>query len=441
MLPRVRRLEERHGDAIVVVGVHSGKFRRERETGAIAAACRRLGVDHPVVNDRAFRTWRDHAVAAWPTVTIVDPEGYVVGQQSGELPFEGLSAFVGDLVREHEGRGTLNRDPWPLSRAPEPGTDAALRFPGAVAADIEGRLAVSDTGHHRILFGHTVGDSFDVGRVIGRGEPGFEDGPLAEAAFREPQGLALSGDMLIVADRGNHAVRMVDLSVGYVATMAGTGDLAAGPIRDGDPLETPLRSPWDVLLHEYDLFVAMAGSHQIWRLDLKGGTLALHAGTGAESVADGPAAEATLSQPMALASDGDRIFFVDAESSSVRAVPFEEGGEVETLAGVGLFDSGDVDGVGDEARLQHCAGVAWAQGNHRLWVADTYNDKLKTVDPATRRVETVEPFEAELDEPTGLASAGHLIFVADTNHHRVLRVDQIDKRVVELEVGGLPAAS
>jgi sugar lactone lactonase YvrE len=181
----------------------------------------------------------------------------------------------------------------------------------------------------------------------------------------------------------------------------------------------------------------MAGSHQLWRLDLKEGVLAPYAGSGAEAIDDGPLAEATLAQPMALATDERALYFADAESSSVRRAPLDGEGSVETLVGTGLFEFGDVDAAGDEARFQHAAGLAWGQGNHRLWVADTYNDKLKLLDPATRAAETVEPFDAELDEPMGIASAGHQCLVADTNHHRVLRVDQIDKRVVELEIKGV----
>jgi hypothetical protein len=243
--------------------------------------------------------------------------------------------------------------------------------------------------------------------------------------------------MLIVADRGNHAIRMVDLASGEVATMAGTGRLGGLEPRGGDPLELSLRSPWDVFLHEYDVLIAMAGAHQLWRLDLKEGRLVPHAGSGAEAIDDGPALRATLAQPMALATDETRLFFADAESSSVRQLSLEGEAEVTTLVGTGLFDFGDVDGVGDQVRLQHPAGLAWGQGNHRLWIADSYNDKLKLLDPGSRVVETVEPFDEELTEPMGIASAGHQLLVADTNHHRVLRVDQIDKRVVELAITGL----
>ena len=443
MLPRVRELEHRHSEYLVAIGVHAGKYHRERGTASIAAACRRLGVSHPVVNDHQFRVWRDHAVPAWPTFTIVDPEGYVVAQQSGELPLEGLDAYVTKLAEEHRAKGTLSAGPWALASPPaDPGT-GPLRFPGKVAFDIEGSVAVSDSGHHRVLVGRMVGDSFEVQSVVGGGGPdpggaGFRDGAFAEAAFREPQGLTLAGDMLIVADRGNHAIRMVDLAERRVATMAGTGALGGLDPRGGDPLALSLRSPWDVLLHGSDLVIAMAGSHQLWRLDLRAGTLSPFAGSGAEAIDDGPPAQATLAQPMALATDEGVLFFADAESSAVRRAPFPGGeGVVETIVGTGLFEFGDVDGLGDAVRLQHAAGLTWGQGNHRLWVADSYNDRLKLLDPATRSVETVEPFDADLDEPMGIASAGHQLLVADTNHHRVLRVDQIDKRVVELEIRGL----
>ncbi|MGH7557826.1 MAG: hypothetical protein ACREMD_08670 [Gemmatimonadota bacterium] len=307
---------------------------------------------------------------------------------------------------------------------PAVGDRKALLRPGRVAADIEGGMAVSDTGHHRILVGRTVGDSFDVEQVIGRGEPGFADGPFERAAFRDPEGLALSGDMLIVADRGNHAIRMIDLQSREVHTMAGTGEPESGSLASGDPMATALLSPWDVLLWNYDLFIAMAGSHQVWRLDLKESVLKphAHAGDGAGPVA-----------PMALATDGRALYFAHAASSSVSRVPFEPGGDVEILVGAGAVESKG-EHHEEAIRLRRAAGLAWGQGNHRLWIADTGHHELKMLDPAAGSVEAVEPFEETLDEPMGLASAGHLLYVADTGRDRILRVDQIDKRVVELTV-------
>lgn len=311
----------------------------------------------------------------------------------------------------------------------------ALHRPGRLAADIEGGLAVSDTGHHRVLVGRMVGNSFDVERIIGRGEAGFADGPFEEAAFRDPEGLALSGDMLIVADRGNHAIRMIDLRSREVHTMAGTGEPGFGPIGAGaDPMETPLQSPWDVLLWNYDLFIAMAGSDQVWRLDLRERRLEPHADTGADAASSArETVEGSGIAPMALATDGHALYVAHAGSSTLRRVAFEPGGPVETLVGAGAAEPGDAEG-GEAARLHGAAGLAWGMGNHRLWIADTGQHKLKMLDPAIRNVEAVEPFEETLERPTGLASAGHLLYVADTGRHRVLRVDQIDKRVVELAV-------
>lgn len=287
-----------------------------------------------------------------------------------------------------------------------------LRAPAAVAADIEGRLVVSDAGNHRVLVGHAVGNALDVRHVVGSGEAGFEDGSFQEARFDGPRGVALSGDMLIVADRGNHAVRMVDLATGHVATMAGTGERAADGLAGGDPLETGMDFPWDVLLHEYDIYVAMGGSGAVWRLDLKNGVVASHLETARAAAAAEP-------RPVTLATDGTWLYVADAAAPAVRRVRFEGEGSVEALG---------------RGALAGCSGIAWGQGNHRLWVSDTGTATLRTLDPDADAVEAVEPFEAELDQPAGLASAGHLVYLADTGHDRVLRVDQVDKRVVELEL-------
>lgn len=287
-----------------------------------------------------------------------------------------------------------------------------FRSPAAVAADIEGRLVVSDAGNHRILVGHAVGSTLDVRWVVGSGEVGLEDGSFEEARFDGPRGVALSGDMLIVADRGNHAVRMVDLATGDVATMVGTGERVAGEVSGGEPLETALDFPWDVLLNEYDLYITMGGSGEVWRVDLKEGVLVPYLESAASGADQGP-------RPVTLATDGTWLYVADAAAPAVRRARFDEAGDVEALC---------------EGALARCSGIAWGQGNHRLWVSDTGTATLRTIDPDAGAVQAVEPFEAELDDPTGLASAGHLVYLADTGHDRVLRVDQVDKRVVELEI-------
>jgi sugar lactone lactonase YvrE len=435
---------------LVVVGVHAGKFIAERQTRNLADACRRLGVHHPIVNDRQFRTWRAYAVQAWPTLTFLDPHGRVVAQRAGENPLDALVEFTGRLVDSHLKEASLVRGPLALARQPAETPTGLLRYPGKVLATDDGRLFVADSGHDRILElrvapagpGAVAEPSVRarVVRVFGSGEPGFQDGSGEEARFCEPQGMALLGDSLYVADRANHAVRRVDLASGRVETVAGTGRLG-GAMRAGVARRTDLRSPWDVCAigpgtaADGALFVAMAGAHQIWRLELAAGEIHPHVGSGVEEVHDALLAEAALAQPTGLTIANGRIWFADSETSAVRWAGLDPGGRVGTLVGTGLFDFGDRDGTGDEARLQHCLGVAWLDG--ALFVADTYNGKVKRVDPATRSCVTWAggaDGSPALHEPGGISAGAGSLWVADTGHHRIVRYDPATARGEVVEI-------
>ena len=424
MLPRVAELEERFPDVLAVVGVHSGKYPAERHTENIRAACARLGVLHPVVNDRHFRVWRDYAVDAWPTLAVVAPDGRLVGRQAGELPVDSLADVISGVAAEYDGAGLLRREPLtlPPAQQPFPEPTGALRFPTRLALLGE-TLYVSDAGHHRVLELRLAEDGAraEVVRAWG-GRAGFADGGSDAAAFREPQGLAVVNGSLLVADRSNHAIRRIDLESGHVTTVAGTGALGEWGAGGGVALNTALRSPFDLLPRLGDVLIAMAGSHQLWSLDLSSGDIRPVAGTGGEDIVDGNSPRALLAQPMGFTTDGTRAFFADAESSAIR---FLYEGEVRTVVGTGLFDHGDHDGVADAVRLQHPQALAWH--DDAVLVADTYNDKLKRVDPATRESSAL-PGEAgsgeALWEPTGVVTDGARTFVADTNHHRLCRLGE-----------------
>jgi DNA-binding beta-propeller fold protein YncE len=423
---------------LVVIGVHAGKYPAERRTEDIRSACARLGVEHPVVNDRQFRVWRAYAVEAWPTVVLVAPDGRIAAVRAGEFDVTDMAAAIRSVLADTgDELDTTPRDfgTDPLA-LPEPA--GTLRFPGRLLLDGE-RLFVSDTGHDRVLECRLASPAgaaprADVVRVFGSGRRGLVDGAAEDAAFHEPQGLALLGGALYVADRGNHAVRSIDLDAGTVRTVAGTGQLGRSGVTAGDALRTDLRSPWDVAVDDGELAIAMAGTHQLWRLDVERGHLSLLAGSGREDIVDGPAPVAALAQPMGLASSGAGLAFCDAESSSVRLL--ETGASVRTLVGTGLFDFGDRDGTGDEALLQHAEALAW--DGPTLVVSDTYNRKLRRVDPATRACVTM-PGDAgggeALAHPGGVAADGDRYLVADTDNHRVAVVDRATGDVTALEVG------
>lgn len=441
----MRRLERKWNRELVVVGVHSPKFIGERDTESVRQAVLRLEVGHPVINDRDFRVWKAYAARAWPTLMFIDPQGNVISKHEGELSYEPFDTLIGEMVAEFDAAGLLDRRPLDLDLKP---TDVptSLRFPGKVIADeTTDRLVISDTAHHRIIVADLDGV---VQQVIGSGAQGLDDGPSEVATFSHPQGLALDGATLYVADTENHAIRAVDLAAGTVATVAGTGEQLMGPRVGGPALHTPLASPWDLALLEGTLYVAMAGTHQLWSMRLGSDFIVPFAGNGREDLVDGPLDSASMNQPSGLATDGTRLYVADSEASAIRVVELGPGGGIRTIVGEGLFEFGDRDGRGpSEVRLQHPVGVAWHDGT--VYLADTYNHKIKRLDPVTAECRTWlgcgepggddgEAEAAAFSEPSGLAIAEGRLYVADTNNHEI-RVAEMETGIVStLLLTGLP---
>lgn len=424
----MRRLEEEYADVLVTIGVHSGKFIAERVTDNIRAATHRLRIHHPVVNDRHFRTWRAYNVSAWPTVVLISPDGKIIGQHAGEFGYEDFDKVIYALEQVYERAGMLDRTPRRFPLEPEPAVDSPLRFPGKVVSDpAAGRLFIADTGNNRVLVAEVTGDAeARVAQTIGSGEAGMRDGAFAEAALHAPEGMALDGSTLYIADTENHSIRAAHLDTGRIETVAGTGE--QGYTRAGGVgTSAALNSPWDLLVKDNWLYVAMAGTHQLWRMDLRSGEVRPFVGSGRENIDDGPNPRATLAQPSGLTTDGQRLYFADSESSALRAADFDPNGHTLTLLGEGLFEFGDKDGKALQARLQHCLGVSYHDG--KIYIADTYNNKVKTYDLATKECHTSlgSGDKAELYEPGGLsvwAGEGESearLYVADTNSHRLLQ--------------------
>ncbi len=411
----LERLEHKYPDSLVVIGVHSAKFANEGRTSQIRKVVQRYELKHPVVNDKGMDIWDAYGARAWPTLALVDPAGNAVGQVAGEGHYDTLDRVIGSLTAEFAAKGTLKRSKFPIT--PDPLPQTALLFPGKVLADAAGgRLFIADTLHHRIVVTDLAGKRL---LTIGSGSKGFVDGMLAVARFDAPQGLALAGpDTLYVADERNDAIRRVDLKVGTVTTVAGTG--AHGYMRGTNyaARATTLNTPWDLLWVDDKqgglLYIAMAGQHQLWRYDPKAQQLTRHAGSGYEQLEDGPLADGGLNQPSGLTTDGKRIYFADSEASAIRSADFDPDGELRTLIGTGLFDFGDIDGAGRAVRLQHPLGVAWLDG--KLFIADTYNGKLKQLDPTSQVVTTLA---SGLDEPGGVSAIAGQVFITDNNHNGI----------------------
>lgn len=453
IVPDLKQLEAEFGDSLVVIGVHSGKYATEHDDDSIREAIGRLGLEHAVVNDPDFAVWGNYGVNAWPTVMLIDPAGNLVGGHAGEGVYGLFQPIVQSLVAEFDARGEIRHEPIPLDLEATTAS-SVLAYPSDVAADEPNdRLYIADAGHNRVLVAHLDGRLIEA---IGTGEEGFADGAAGEALFRQPQGVALSEDgrTLYVADTRNHAVRAVDVATGDVRTIAGTGRQAERLPADNSPaLETAMASPWDAVEVRGVLYVAMAGIHQLWAMDLTAGTVSVFAGTSREGVDDGARRTmATLAQPSGITTDGTYLYWVDPEGSAVRRLLLAAGldAEVETITGTGLFDYGDQDGQGTAAKLQHAQGIAYAAG--RLYVGDTYNHKVRTIDAASFAVSTLAgagtrgwddgaPDRARFDEPAGVAVADGRLFVADTNNHLVRTVDVTTGETATLLLSNLGVAT
>ncbi len=432
IIPDLKALEEEFADSLVVIGVHSAKFAAEGETESIRQVILRYGIEHPVVNDAEFATWNLWGAQAWPTLVLIDPAGNIVGGHAGEGVYPVFQPVIASLIDEFDAQGRVDTTPIDFRLEAEGLPDTVLSFPGKVLVDDEGgRLFVADTNHHRIVVADL--ETAEALAVYGSGVAGFVDG--LPGSFSSPQGMALieDGSVLLVADTGNHAIRAVDLATDVVSTVAGTGRQGTYPISGGEALETSLFSPWDLLREGPEVWVAMAGSHQLWRLDPAAGTIGPVVGSGGESVQGGPWPEAELAQPSGMALAGSRLLFADSESSSIRYADLESG-TVELLAGTdrNLFDFGAADGTGAEARFQHPLGIAVS--GETAYVADTYNSRIRTIDLESAKVATLagslpgwsDGATALFSEPGGIdvADDGRL-FVADTNNHSIRVVDSV----------------
>ena len=426
VLDELRELEEKHRDTVVVIGVHSPKFVHEAEHQAVVDAVERYGVEHPVLDDPELATWKQYAVRAWPTLVVIDPEGYVVAQHAGEGHVHAIERLVGELEAEHTAKGTLRRGDGPYV-APEP-EPTVLRFPGKALALPSGTFLVSDTTRHQLV--ELAEDGESVVRRIGSGERGFTDGIGDTVTFSEPQGLALLDDgSVVVADTVNHALRRLDLATGEVTTLAGTGrQWWRGSPTSGPAREVDLSSPWDVACWQGRVWIAMAGVHQLWAYDPQDGTVAVTAGTTNEGLVDGPAAEAWFAQPSGLAATPERLWLADSETSALRWV--EPDGSVHTAVGTGLFDFGHRDGAAEQALLQHPLGVT-ALPDGSVAVSDTYNHALRRYDPATGEVTTLA---TDLREPSDAVLAGDAIVVVESARHRLTRLRLPEEAVQVAEV-------
>lgn len=435
VLEDLKKLEKKYeNDPVVIIGVHSAKFKNERDVDNIKSAVARYEIDHPVIVDNDMVLWKQYGINAWPSFIAIDPEGNVIGKIAGEGKREYLDSLIHKTLKKAEKNKTLTDKSLKFQR--DLSLQAYLQFPGKIDIDSKSkRLFISDSNHNRIVSLRLKKDDLaEVIHIYGTGESGAQDGNFDSATFNQPQGIAYSQEKLYIADTENHLIREIDLQTSRIRTIAGIGTQGFTREYRGDPLKVALSSPWDLAIDDTYLYIAMAGTHQIWRLNLKLNILENYAGSGRENIVDGPLRQAELAQPSGLAIDpiNKRLYFADSEVSGLRFVDMERE-QVITLIGKGLFKFGMVSGPFKEALLQHPLGVDVHES--KIYVADTYNHSIRVADLEKEEIHNLiyRPRKGvckigdkncdvlPLYEPNDVLYYVGKLYIADTNNH-LLRV-------------------
>ena len=442
VLPDLRKLEEKYPE-LVVIGVHSAKFEGEKSTQNIREAILRYDIEHPVINDYKFEMWQQYAVRAWPTLVLIDPGGKVIGQVSGEGNYETLDRYIGQSIDSYRKKGQLATEPLEFDLIKSTTARSILSFPAKLDVDSKGkRIFISDSNNDRIV---VIDANGKVLEVIGYGAPGVKDGNFGTASFYRPQGVLYDArsNSLYIADTENHSIRKADLNTRTVTTLLGTGEQARGRSSSGKGKSLAINSPWDLAwASDGKLLIAMAGPHQLWQMDTATLQAEVYAGSGREDIYDASRLDASLAQPSGITVKDGVVYFADSETSSIRKV---EDGKVITLIGSGLFDFGDKDGAYTDALLQHPLGVFAVNDN--LFVADTYNNKIKKIDLKSKKIATVvgggtsytasQPLLVELNEPNDIALLDGNFFITDTNHGLLRKWNPRTNTVSIVELNGI----
>jgi DNA-binding beta-propeller fold protein YncE len=427
LLPDIRALENKYENGLVVIGIHCPKFPHEEASENVLKAINRLFVRHPVATDNTYSMWQQYGINAWPSLAVIDAEGNLRQIFQGDNCVRQVDRVVTDILNDAANRDQRSFSRVRTERKPEPQT--ALSFPTAVIA-ARGMLYIADSANNRIL------ETKENGRVIrsfGSGNPGFWDGTLEHSGFSHPRDLAVSENYVYVADTGNHAIRRINLFNGEVETLVGNGKPGKTVVRNHREMrEVALDAPVGLCANGPDLYISMSGMHQIWKLDLKNASIGWFCGNGQAWISDGEPTQAAFAHPMGMAMADPFLYVADADGSAIRELRCPTG-QVQTRLGKGVFMFGDEDGSSNRALMQYPMDVAVDAAGKSLWIADSFNDKLRVLDLKSGELSTPE-IDYRFHEPFGLCLSEDTLWVANTNAHEIVKVDTRSLRCERVNV-------
>lgn len=438
-LPDIKKLEEKFGNKLTVIGVHSRKFDNERNIKSIKKAILKYDITHPVINDADLNIWNSFDVKAWPTYVLLDIRGRIVETYVGESKFSQMAKDVSRLISKYKYQ--INRDQLPILPEKYNRIGNVLEFPTKLAYSKDFSFSrvknlpaifIANSGGNNVIVSSLSGD---VIAKIGSGEAGFADGSFEMASFRSPQGLLYQNNKLYVADAGNHALREIDFKTKKVSTLIGSGKKGAS-FNSKDKVSADridLASPLDLEFFpdRNHIVIANSGTHQIVSYHIKKKTLSVLAGNGSEGFKDGRGQESNLSQTSDMSVFKNKLYFIDSGSSSLRVL--DKNNKVKTLIGDSLGESGYKNGSKKDALMQHP--LALMADNTGIYISDSFNHKLRKYSLESGKIKDVvgklqrgdgvgSKDKTEFDEPEGMIAIRDRIYIADTNNNRILSIQR-----------------
>ena len=354
IIPDLKLLENMFGDDLDIVSIHTPKFEKEQNIKSLKKSLDFLDISHSVIADNDACLWDAYAVKAWPTWILVDPSGYVALHEQGEGHLQkfaqAIQSFI-DVPAKEEPFVSTKKD-----------------------------MSVIEVSKDWM----TIGCQSELDIYTGDKKVKTVKG------FSMISGLLIVDDTVFVADRYRGEVSIIDLN-SYAQKILVKG----------------LRAPYGLEFIHSNLFISLAGSHKITVVNLDTLQTQEIAGNGFEGLRDGVGDQVLLAQPQALAFDEDRLWFLDTETSSLR---YMLGREVFTEFGEGLFSFGDDN---KKLLLQHPQDMTLGRygdgcGVGRLFIADTYNDKIKVYDPEDKSMQTLVE---DIEMPISISKSGCRLYI------------------------------
>lgn len=416
MVDTVLSLREEDREAVDLIGVHCPRFPSEREHWRAKALLDCAGVNFPVYDDSSKAIRRSYLINGWPATVIVDPKGYLAWAREGVLPPEIVRPVLKTMGRTARVVGDIKSvEHLRLKR-----TDFKF-IPTRLALNGD-RLVVLDGKSNRLLF-------LNVG-VDGKSANMERSLSLGPSVASSVTGFSLQEDRIFLFDRRGRKVRLTDHKGKEIGVFSGDSSpsMMAGPRSFGYPKDGVCR---DGLL-----YIASAGTYQVWAQSTSGGGASPFTGNGSPGMDDGTPNKATLGAPEAMICDGRVLFLSDSYSNSVRWIDMSSG-IVQTLAGEGPSLYGCRDGRGASALFQRPMGLCLC--GRKLYVADSYNDRIRAIDLDSGYVSTIYGAKRgqSLTFPSDVAVAGDRFYVSDIGSGRIVHFDQRGGEQETLEIAGL----